>query len=276
MSTQLETICATISDIPVGYASALDCANMFMLEIEAMKASQDVYAKKVLDNISDITPIVQKVITTFTKHKSSEFSRVLTYRPKEFHAPPGKGGIPLSDIYMDTLVDVLMERVHTANWYMYRQKEKKDWDVSKAKFNNTTPDGIVDFAQEMMDLHDEFFNGFYKKVTSATKKAFDSALEEHKKTGSTTKFRVVFRSLPKSSTSSKKSTPKTFSGKKTSTSNVTTSKSAKTSSTEKKVKVTVIPKNLQGEWKKRFAVKHGIEHEEEKVEKTDKTETSSA
>ena len=261
MNSHIETICATISNIPVGYASALDCANMFMLEIEAMKASQDVYAKKVLENLGDVPTIVQKVISTFTEHKNSEFSRVLTFRPKEFHAPPGKGGIPLSDIYMDTLADVLMERVHTANWYLYRVKDKKDWDTSKAQFNNTTPDGITKFAESMLGIHNDFFDGFYKKVTTATKTAFGTALEEHKKTGSATKFRVVFRSLPVNTT---KFTSKTAT-KTNVKSNVKTTSDTKHSpkkDSQVKVKVVAIPKNLKGDWKKNFAKKHGLKDDD--------------
>ena len=244
MSTKIETICNNIAGIPAGYASALDCANMFLFEVEAMKASGDVYAKKALENLGDVPETVKKVVTLFTEHKDSEFARVLTYRPKDFHAPPGKATIPLGELFLDVMVDVMMERIHTANWYLYRTKEKKDWDTKKASFNGTTPDGIVEFAEKMMELHTEVFNGFYKKVSNATKKAFDSALAEHKKTGSNAKFRVVFRSLkmPANPVTYKKA-----------------EKSEKIEKTQPKIKVTVVPKILKGVWKDRFSKKHGIE-----------------
>lgn len=267
MTTKIETICNTIASIPAGNASALDCANMFLYEIEAMKASGDVYAKKVLENIGDVPDTIKKVVTLFTEHKNSEFARVLTYRPKDFHAPPGKATIPLGELFMDVIVDILMERIHTANWYLYRTKEKKDWDTKKASFNGTTPDGIVEFAEKMFALHTEVFDGFYKKVTSATKKAFETALAEHKKSGTNAKFRVVFRSLkitpaPKPTITSG-TTPKKFEK---------SDKTAKTD-TKPKVKIVVQPKNLKGVWKTLFNKTHGIEEESKKPESTDSTES---
>ncbi len=252
MSTKIETICNTIASIPAGYASALDCANMFLYEVEAMKASGDVYAKTALENLGDVTETVKKVVTLFTEHKDSEFARVLTYRPKDFHAPPGKATIPLGELFLDVMVDIMMERIHTANWYLYRTKDKKDWDTKKASFNGTSPDGIVEFAEKMLALHTEVFDGFYKKVTNATKKAFDTALAEHKKTGSNAKFRVVFRSL--------KIQPKPTTFKKVDK----TDKTAKSEkSTQPKIKVVAVPKNLKGAWKDRFSKKHGIEEKTE-------------
>lgn len=268
MSTKIETICNTIASIPAGYASALDCANMFLYEVEAMKASGDVYAKTALENLGDVPETIKKVVTLFTEHKTSEFARVLTYRPKDFHAPPGKATIPLGELFMDTLVDILMERIHTANWYLYRTKEKKDWDTKKASFNGTSPDGIVDFAEKMLALHTEVFDGFYKKVTNATKKAFVTALAEHKKTGSNAKFRVVFRSLKITPV------PKTTVTSVTTSKKTTKSEKVVKSDTKAKVKVVVRPKNLQGAWKTRFNKTHGIEEDVEESKEVESSEVT--